>query len=200
MPNKTNSHNALSFVCPLLFVGGQIIKKHCNVVCLDGQQDWRLMHFDHLPLYLCPNNDVAKHALQASFDELRTQSTDNEQLMINERIFPTQARAGSIVWFNFDTLCCQPTGARDYVELARCFHTIIIDNIPTLNDEKSAAVVRFIHLIDELYDRNVKVIISADAPIGQLYNGKSHAFSFARTQSRLHEMQTTAYLKRPHHP
>lgn len=176
------------------------LQAHCTVVNLDGHQDWRLRHLQHLPLYLCPADATAHQALAASFDELRTQPADQLPLNIYGRELSVQAKTNDILWVRFEAICCTPTSARDYIELARCFHTIVIEHIPFLTDADSPAVVRFIHLIDELYDRHVKLFISADAPIGKLYQGTAHPFAFARTQSRLHEMQTSAYLEKAHQP
>jgi cell division protein ZapE len=178
----------------------EALKAHCHVTSLDGPHDWRMQHFEHLPLYLCPADAAAHDALEASFDELRTTTLQSTQLVINERTINCVARSGGLLWLSFSALCRQPTGARDYVELARTFDTIILEHIERLTDSDSAAVVRFVHLIDELYDRNVKLFISAQMPIHQLYEGRAHAFAFERCKSRLFEMQTSAYLSQAHRP
>ena len=174
--------------------------KNCDVVCLEGRQDWRMQHFEQLNLYLTPLNQHTHQKLQDSFSELKNARIDKERLIVNGRSLEIVAAAGDILWISFKALCCTPTSARDYVELAKCFHTILIEGITSMSDAESPAVVRFIHLIDELYDRRVNVIISADAPIDKLYLGQQHRFAFDRTESRLIEMQSAQYIAQQHIP
>ena len=97
-----------------------------------------------------------------------------------------------------ELVTCEKKAIADYIELAREFQTIIISNVPVLGKDKDDQARRFINMIDEFYDRNVKVIISADAPITRLYDGGRLEFEFERTESRLLEMQSREYLGAPH--
>lgn len=103
-----------------------------------------------------------------------------------------------VVWFDFEGICGGPRGATDYVEIALCHHTVLIGNIPSLDDGDNDRAKRLILLVDTLYDRRVKLIVSADAPPTDLYTGQLLAAQFARTASRLEEMQTHAYLSQQH--
>ena len=117
------------------------------------------------------------------------------------RLIPTVRLADGIVWFEFADLCDGPRGTADYIEVARCFHTVLLANVPLLGPEDNEKALRFIHLVDEFYDRNVNLILSAAAPPGDLYYPEGRlAFPFERTQSRLEEMRSHAYLARKHLP
>jgi len=103
-----------------------------------------------------------------------------------------------VVWFGFAELCDGPRSAFDYVELARLYETVLISGVPVFNDSRNDQARRFINLVDELYDRRVKLIIAADAPIVELYQGSQLSFEFERTASRLLEMQSKDYLGAAH--
>ena len=103
-----------------------------------------------------------------------------------------------MAWFSFNNLCDAPRATPDYIELARLFHTIFISDVPAMDEYLDDKARRFIYLIDEMYDRSVKVIISADVPADALYSGRLLQFAFNRTVSRLTEMRSEAYLSRSH--
>jgi cell division protein ZapE len=124
----------------------------------------------------------------------------NPALAINGREFHARRRGDGVVWFDFAEVCGKPRGAIDYIEIARAFNTVLLSNIPQLGEDDEDAARRFVTMIDEFYDRNVKLLASAAAPIDALYRGRRLAFEFERTASRLTEMQTHAYLARPHLP
>ncbi|MBT8060760.1 MAG: cell division protein ZapE, partial [Gammaproteobacteria bacterium] len=105
-----------------------------------------------------------------------------------------------IIWFDFRELCEKPRGAVDYIEIARAFNTVVISNTPRMGENDANAARRFITLVDEFYDRNVKLLMSAEAPVEALYTGRKLSFEFERTASRLTEMQSHEYLARPHLP
>ena len=104
------------------------------------------------------------------------------------------------VWFQFGELCDGPRSQNDYIELARLYHTVFIANIPTFDESAEDAARRFIMLIDEFYDRGVKIVVSAAAPPAALYDGERLRFEFERASSRLIEMQTQHYLAGEHRP
>ena len=105
-----------------------------------------------------------------------------------------------MAWTTFSTLCEEARSAADYVEIAREYHTVLIEGIPLLGRDQEDAARRFINLVDEFYDRSVKLALSAAEPLSSLYSGGRLAFEFQRTQSRLLEMQSREYLARPHRP
>ena len=106
--------------------------------------------------------------------------------------------ADDVVWFDFAELCGGPRSAYDYIELGKVYHTVLLGNVPQLKAENDDMARRFVSMVDEFYDRNVKLIISAEVPLLQLYDGSALAFVFERTSSRLLEMQSRDYLAREH--
>jgi cell division protein ZapE len=104
------------------------------------------------------------------------------------------------MWLDFDALCGPPRSQNDYIELARCHHTVLLSGVPVLDGSADDKARRFVLLVDELYDRGVKLVVSAAAPPERLYCGERLAFEFQRTASRLREMQSHDYLARPHRP
>ena len=121
-------------------------------------------------------------------------------LEINGRILNACQRSDGIIWFNFRELCEQPTSTADYIEIARAFNTVLLSGVPLMGENNAEATRRFINLIDEFYDRNVKMLISAETSIDSLYGGRRLKFEFQRTASRLTEMQSNKYLASPHLP
>jgi cell division protein ZapE len=111
---------------------------------------------------------------------------------------PFRLRAEDVVWFDFEALCGPPRSKNDYIELARTHQTVVVSDIPIMGASRDDRTRRFIFLVDEFYDRRVKLVISAEAPSQRLYIGERLAFEFQRTMSRLTEMRTSAYLGRPH--
>ena len=105
-----------------------------------------------------------------------------------------------MVWFDFPEICDGPRGPADYIEIARQFQTVLISNVPQMREEHNDMARRFITLVDEFYDRHVKLLLSAAVDIESLYTGKRHAAPFRRTSSRLREMQSHEYLARRHLP
>ena len=121
-------------------------------------------------------------------------------LRVSGREVPARALAEGVAWFDFDTLCRRPLSARDYLELAREFHTLVLQDVPQLDEEADEAARRFMHLVDALYDHGVKLVMNAAVEPARLYRGRRLAAAFARTASRLTEMAGAAYLARPHRP
>ena len=116
------------------------------------------------------------------------------------RVGAVRRRAEGTVWFAFADLCGGPRSQADYIEIARTHHSVFISGVPQFDPSRDDEARRFISLVDEFYDRGVKLVVTADAPPAELYQGERLAFEFARTASRLAEMQTHAYLERPHRP
>ena len=179
----------------------ELVKRHTDVVNVDGGVDYRLRTLEQAELFHSPLDEDADASLRKSFDALAVEAAKHSKTMeINGRKIPAQAHADDVVWFDFVDVCDGPRSQNDYIEIARQFHAIIVSNVPVLGKEKDDQARRFINMIDEFYDRNVKVIISAAAPITELYTGGRLGFEFERTESRLLEMQSREYLEAPHKP
>ena len=112
----------------------------------------------------------------------------------------TIALSDDVVWFDFSELCETPRAAKDYLEIAKLFHSVVVSNIPVLLPAKDSAAKRFMHLIDALYDHRVKLIATAEETPEQLYQGNMLVGMFGRTVSRLIEMASHDYLAMAHRP
>jgi cell division protein ZapE len=177
-----------------------LIEKHCKVLHLDSTDDYRLRALTQAEVYHAPLDTAAQRALEDAYTRLSTATPDpRATLEVNGREIPVLRRAGTLVWFEFDALCRGPRAAADYIEIAQSFSTVIVSGIPVFTVETENEARRFIHLIDEFYDRSVKIMVSAAAGPTALYQGQRVAAEFARTSSRLIEMQSEAYLGREHH-
>ncbi|KAA9131364.1 AFG1 family ATPase [Marinihelvus fidelis] len=175
-----------------------LLETHTNVMHVGGDTDHRLRLLERSETWHTPAGEYAETGLASSFSEMASDCELQPTLNINGREFQALRRGDGVIWFEFDELCEQPRGSRDYIEIARAFNTVMVSNIPVLDDTSNNAARRFIHLVDEFYDRNVKLLASAAAPIDGLYNGQRLAFEFDRTRSRLTEMQSRDYLARAH--
>jgi cell division protein ZapE len=177
-----------------------LLERHTRVLQLCGTTDHRLRILEQSKIYHHPGDAAAERALTSSFDRIAAACELDHELDINGRAFHARRRGDGIIWFHFDELCSKPRGSRDYSEIARAFNTVVISGAPQLREEHADAARRFITMVDEFYDRNVKLLMSAATPIDRLYTGSKLAFDFARTASRLVEMQSHEYLARPHLP
>ena len=176
-----------------------LLNRHTEVLNIDGGVDYRLRTLEQAELYHFPLDEKADASLEASYNSLALETGDHEcELEINGRLIRARRHADDVVWFDFRELCDGPRSQNDYIELAREFHAIIISNVPVMGRDTDDQARRFINMVDEFYDRCVKVIISAEAPITELYTGGNLAFEFERTESRLLEMQSHDYLELPH--
>jgi cell division protein ZapE len=178
-----------------------VLKANVEVINVDGGTDYRLRILEQAELYHWPLDAEAEHSLATSFNNLSTElAKENSILEIEGRHIPVKRLADNIAWFDFAALCAGPRSQNDYIELAKEYHAIIISNIPALHKGIDDQVRRFVNLVDEFYDRNVKLVVSAEKPLTELYSGGRLDFEFQRTQSRLLEMQSFEYLARPHRP
>ena len=125
---------------------------------------------------------------------------ENEALMIENRAINAVRVCEDVAWFEFRELCDGPRSQNDYIELGKIFHAVILANVEQMGVAKDDMARRFINLVDEFYDRNVKLIISAEVELKDLYTGGRLSFEFQRTLSRLLEMQSHEFLSRPHRP
>jgi cell division protein ZapE len=175
-----------------------LLERHCEIVNVDAGLDYRLRQLEKAPLYLDERLPGAAASLSSRFADLTGSVPAPGQVAIEGRHIPCRACADEAVWFRFEDLCEGPRSQADYVEIARDFHTVLVEGVPVLDATRDDAARRFIALVDEFYDRGVKLVLSAHAPPDRLYTGERLAFEFERTRSRLAEMQTHEYLARPH--
>ncbi len=176
-----------------------LLNQHTDVVNMDGGTDYRLRLLEKAGTYLTPDDEAAGKRLGYFFEESASTRTDRDlDLDINGR--PVRARrcAKGIVWFRFPDICDGPRSAADYIEIARWYPSVIISGVPRFDEQRENEARRFISLVDEFYDRRVKLILSADTDVHDLYAGTKLAFEFERTVSRLIEMQSGEYLALPH--
>jgi len=178
----------------------ELIKHHTRVLELTGRTDFRLRILEQSEIFHHPLDAAANQAMTAAFERIAAECELNHDLDINGRNFHARRRGDGIIWFEFAELCEKPRGAVDYIEIARSFNTVVVTGTPQLSDDNAGSVRRFITLVDEFYDRNVKLLMSAAVPPDALYIGRKLAAEFERTGSRLTEMQSHDYLARPHLP
>jgi cell division protein ZapE len=176
------------------------LKAHCMTLHVDGKRDYRLRLLQRSEIFLHPLNARAENSLGKAFERMSGGCSLDTRLEINGRSLNARQRGDGIIWFNFGALCELPTSTADYIEIARAFNTVLLSDVPLMDEANADATRRFINLIDEFYDRNVKMLISAAGPIDNLYRGNRLAFEFQRTASRLTEMQSNDYLAKPHLP
>ncbi|MDE0841168.1 MAG: cell division protein ZapE, partial [Porticoccaceae bacterium] len=180
-----------------------LLKQHCEVVNVDGGTDYRLRALERMELFYYPLGDLANAALDATFRRLvhlECEVKSAVALKVEGRVIHTIKLAEDIVWFDFRAICEGPRSQNDYIEIAREFQAVLISAIPALGAHNEDAVRRFINLVDEFYDRNVKLVLSAAEPLDKLYKSGGLTFEFQRTESRLLEMQSHNYLARAHRP
>jgi cell division protein ZapE len=179
-----------------------LLQQHTDVMNVDGGTDYRLRSMDRASVYLSPADAASQSALGALFAELtRGMHVESPKaLEIEGRSLVAKSWAEGIAWFDFATLCRGARGAADYIELARQFHTVFVQDLPCLQPQADDEARRFITMVDEFYDRGVKLVLSAACGLESLYCGEQLKFAFERTASRLLEMQTRTYLAAPHRP
>ncbi len=177
------------------------IQKYTKVVNVDAGVDYRLRTLQQAELYHYPLDAQADTNLRESFDRLAPEPGKHwERLEINQRYLTCRCIADDVVWFDFAELCDGPRSQHDYIELARIFHAVLLSGVPQLGAGSDDQARRFVNLVDEFYDRNVKLVITAAVPVQELYSGGKLDFEFQRTVSRLMEMQSLEYLGREHKP
>ena len=176
-----------------------LLYAHTQVHHMEDGMDFRLRALEQAEIYHYPLDEGAETSLQKSFAALAPGAPLYDQtLVIEGRNIHARCVMDDVVWFEFAELCEGPRSQNDYIEIAMEYHAVFLSNIPVLDQTRENAARRFISLVDEFYDHGVKLLISADAAIADLYQGTRLRFEFERTQSRLLEMQSHAYLGGSH--
>jgi cell division protein ZapE len=179
----------------------RLLERHLDVARIAGVTDYRLRQLTQAGIYLAagaPDTGARLAALFAALADTHAQA--GGVIEIEGRPIAVIRAAAGAVWFDFKALCAAPRSQSDYIEIAREYQSVIVADVPALDAARDDEARRFIALIDEFYDRNVNLIVSAAAPAAQLYRGERLRGLFARTASRLIEMQSEEYLAREHRP
>ena len=176
------------------------LEQNLDVVAVDGSVDYRLRQLSKARIYLDSADAATPAALQMIYDDLADDEADDgtRQITVLGRRIPVVRESDNVIWFEFAAICGGPRGQTDYIEIAREYQSVLVTGIPVLTAADDNDARRFIALVDEFYDRGVKLIVSAAAPPAALYRGERLKFEFERAASRLVEMQTRRYLARPH--
>ena len=176
-----------------------LLKRNLQVLQMGGERDYRREVLNQKRVYHWPLGKTAERELLQEFRHVAgSRPLVDGDLEVNSRTLPYRYRGEGAVWFDFEALCGPPRSQTDYIELARTQHTVFLSDVPAMGASRDDRTRRFIFLIDEFYDRRVKLVISTEAPPSRLYMGERLAFEFQRTASRLTEMQTDAYLSSTH--
>jgi cell division protein ZapE len=181
----------------------KLLKENTEIVNVDSGIDYRLRALEQAELYHCPLSAEAERSMEEGFRSLLTENCvvkENEVLMIENREIRARKVANDVAWFEFRELCDGPRSQNDYIDLAKIFDAVLISGVEQMSVSTDDIARRFINLVDEFYDRNVKLILSAEVELKDLYAGGRLEFEFQRTLSRLLEMQSHEYLTRPHKP
>ena len=178
-----------------------LINTYTEIVNVDSGIDYRLRALEKAEIYHSPLDAEALESLRRSFESLAPEPGHAEEVIdIEGRPIQSIMVADDVLWCEFEALCDGPRSQNDYIELSRIYHAVLISNVPAMSRATDDLARRFINLVDEFYDRNVKLILSAEVDIANLYSGGQLKFEFQRTESRLLEMQSHEYLAREHKP
>jgi cell division protein ZapE len=175
-----------------------LLNAKLEVVNVDNGTDYRRRTMEQVRLYHTPLGAQADAEMDEAFTRLAEQHDDEPVLHIEHREIRSRRRAGGVVWFDFRTLCGGPRSQNDYLEIATQFHTVLLSDVPRMSARLASEARRFTWLVDVLYDRRVKLILSAEVPPEALYTEGPLAHEFPRTASRLAEMQSTEFLALEH--
>jgi cell division protein ZapE len=171
-----------------------LLNAQLEVLNVDNGTDYRRKTMEQVKLYHTPLGQDADAAMQASFDALAESHDEDPILHIESREIRAWRKAGGVVWFNFKTLCGGPRSQNDYLEIASRFHTVFLSDVPYMPVRMASEARRFTWLVDVLYDRRVKLVMSAEVAPEQLYTEGPLSHEFPRTVSRLNEMQSKEFL------
>jgi cell division protein ZapE len=177
----------------------ELLEAHTRVFNVDGGVDYRLRQLKEAGTYLSAGAPDTLQRLEALFRELSDGDEGTEaSIEIAGRHIPVIRESENVVWFDFAALCEGPRSPADYIEIARDYQSVLLSDVPIFDETHDNAARRFIALVDELYDHNVNLIVSAAVSPRELYRGERLQHDFHRTTSRLIEMQSEEYLAREH--
>ncbi|KAB8306815.1 AFG1 family ATPase [Erwinia endophytica] len=178
-----------------------LIKQHCDVMNVDAGVDYRLRTLTSAHLWMMPLNEATSKEMDRMFVMLSGEDRSNQPVLeINHRSLPTQGVANGVVAMDFLALCGEGRSQHDYIELSKRFHSVLLFNVPVMIYKTEDQARRFLALVDEFYERHVKLVVSAEASLYEIYQGERLKFEYQRCVSRLQEMQSAEYLKLPHLP
>ncbi|UGQ28308.1 cell division protein ZapE [Acinetobacter calcoaceticus] len=177
----------------------EMVKKNCAILNVDAGVDYRLRVLKQAQLFKSPLSNEAQNWMSERFSALtHTQAHSQEPIVINNRIVETLGHTEDVLWCEFSELCFKPRSPADFIEIANIYNTVLVSNVPHLTDFLSEGTRRFIYLVDEFYDRGVKLLLTSQDSIIDIYQGEKLAFEIERTRSRLLEMQSDEYLHSEH--
>ena len=177
----------------------EMVKKNCAVLNVDAGVDYRLRVLKQAQLFKSPLTNEAQSWTAERFSALtHTQAHSQEPIVINNRVVETLGHTEDVLWCEFSELCFKPRSPADFIEIANIYNTVLVSNVPHLTDFLSEGTRRFIYLVDEFYDRGVKLLLTSQDSIIDIYQGEKLAFEIERTRSRLLEMQSDEYLHSEH--
>ncbi|OGV31307.1 MAG: cell division protein ZapE [Legionellales bacterium RIFCSPHIGHO2_12_FULL_35_11] len=179
------------------FLGAiELIKKNCELIRLHGGHDYRVGRGHSLQSYLFPLNNENNKTLEDQFKLISKDEKASGEICILNRPIPFVKSGNNSIWFEFGEICDMPRCQLDYLEIANYFDTIFISNIPVLDKKDTVKTLLFMHFVDVAYDRGIRLVLSAEVPHEKLYSQGELFKQFARTVSRLEEMQSEDYIKR----
>jgi cell division protein ZapE len=176
------------------------LEQQLDIIPVDGGTDYRLRHLTKARIYLDTAAADTVTALNELYNDLADDEIDDgsKTVTVLGRKIPIVRESENVIWFEFEAICGGPRGQADYIEIAREYQSVLLANVPVFTASRDDDARRFIALVDEFYDRGVKLIVSAAAPPAELYRGSRLKFEFERASSRLIEMQSKRYLAKPH--
>ncbi len=176
-----------------------LMREHMRVIAIEAGEDFRMRLLKDAGTYHTPNDEEADQRILRSFERLTDEPIEEDvDVEILHRIIRARRVSGGVAMFGFHDLCETARSQNDYIELARLYHTMIVTNVPVMNAKSESPARRFIALVDELYDRSVNLIVSAEVQVEGLYVGEQHSKEFERCASRLIEMRSVEYMERMH--
>jgi cell division protein ZapE len=172
----------------------ELLKSRLHVINVDHGIDYRQRTLEQVEMYQTPLGEAADAAMSAACERLAEAKDESPELNIEHRVLKARRRAGGVVWFDFRELCGGPRSQNDYLELAARFHAVLVSGVPQMSPRLASEARRFTWLVDVMYDRRVKLILSAEVEAEALYTEGPLAHEFPRTVSRLHEMRSAEFL------
>lgn len=181
-----------------------LIKEYCDVLNVDAGIDYRLRTLTQANLWLSPAGEETTDAMHSMLGKLTGNHSGSAEtkpvLEVNHRPMQAIAAVDGVLAVEFHTLCEEARSQLDYIALSKIYHSVLLHNVPVMGADSENAARRFLALVDEFYERHVKLVISAAVPMFEIYQGERLKFEYQRCLSRLQEMQSEEYLKRPHLP